>query len=262
MNAVTPTCPQCGQPIPEADVNVGKGVAYCRRCHLLHDLSELLDSAELDFAPELNAPPPGTWLREDGFRTVVGATHRSLGQAAGLLFVVCFWNGIVSVFVTVATLGTLHQFGVPPPSWVPKMQEGGVFPHGGILIFLWLFLTPFIVIGVGMIMAFLSAVCGRTEVQLTGSDGFVYVALGPLGYRRRFDPAQVQSVKIVTNSVTKSGQPQYVIRMEIESRKPIKFGSMLREDRRRYLAAQVNRLLRERSGTIGAPSSTFSPPTF
>ncbi|HEV7404137.1 MAG TPA: hypothetical protein VGO11_14450 [Chthoniobacteraceae bacterium] len=257
MNSIAPTCPQCGKPIAEAEVNVGKGVAYCRRCHLLHDLSELLESAELDFAPELAAPPAGTWLREDGFGTVVGATHRSLGQAAGTLFAMIFCCGIVSVFVTLATLSTLQQFGIAPPSWLPKVTGHGShndFPHGGFLIFLWLFLTPFIAICLGLILSFLSTLCGRTEVRFTGADCSVYVGLGPLGYRRRFDPARVRSVKIVAGSWTKNNQPQYVIRMESEGRKPLKFGSMLREDRKRYLAAQVQRLLRGKSGSSGTSS--------
>ncbi len=260
MSSVTPTCPQCGEPIADADVNVGKGVAYCRRCHLLHDLSELLQSSALTCAPELDQPPPGTWLREDGFSTVVGATHRSLVQALGMLFIMCFWNGIVSVFVTLATLGTLQYFHVPPPSWLPHLK--GNFPQGGMLIFLWLFLTPFIAIGVGFILAFLSALCGRTEVRLTESDGSVYVGLGPLGYRRPFDPAQLRSVKIATTAYTKNGQPQYAISLESEGRKPLNFGSSLREDRRRFVAAQLQRLLRGKSGSIAAPPSNFSPPTY
>lgn len=260
MSSVNPTCPQCGELIADADVNVGEGVAYCRRCHLLHRLAELLQSPELTFAPELDQPPPGTWLREDGFSTVVGATHRSLAQALGLLFVMCFWNGIVSLFVTVATLGTLQYFHVPPPSWIPHLK--GNFPQGGMLVFLWLFLTPFILIGVGFIVGFLSALCGRTEVRLSGSDGSVYVGLGPLGYRRRFDPAQVRSVRIATASYTKNRQPQYVIRLESEGAKPLNFGSTLRDDRRRYVAAQIQRLLRGNSGSIGAQPSNFSPSIF
>lgn len=258
MNSATPTCPKCSQPIPEADINVGKGVAYCRRCQLLHDLSELLERAELDFAPELEAPPTGTWLREDGFGTVVGATHRSLGQAAGLLFVTLFWNGIVSVFVTLAVVSTMQHFHLPQPAWMPNMKGGGDFARGGGLVFLWLFLTPFLCIGAGLLLGFLSSLFGRTEVRLTESDGHVRVAIGPFGWRRRFDPARARSVKIAPGSVTKNGQPQYVIFLESNGGKPIKFGSLLREDRKRFVAAQVNRLLRERSGG-GGMASTFSP---
>jgi hypothetical protein len=258
MTSVPPTCPQCREPIAGADVNVGKGVAYCRRCHLLHDLSELLASAELDFAPELTAPPPGTWLREDGFRTLVGARHRSLGTVAGLLFITLFWNGIVSVFVMGAVAGTLHHYGVPPPAWLPNAKG---FLHGSSPLFTWLFLIPFTLVGLWILICFLSALFGRTEVQLTGSDGCVYVGVGPLSFRRRFDPAMVQSVKIAPGSVTKNGQPQYVIRIESEGRKPIKFGVMLTEERKRYVAAQARRLIQPASGSMAAPSSTFAPRT-
>ena len=117
----------------------------------------------------------------DGSGTVIGATHRSLGAAIGSLAIALFWNGIVSVFVLVATASTLQLFDVGVPEWFPAPNLGKTPMGTGMTIFLWIFLTPFIVIGLAMIGAFLSSLAGRTEVQLGNSEGILFAGIGPLG---------------------------------------------------------------------------------
>ena len=40
----------------------------------------------------------------------------------------------------------------------------------GMTISLWIFLTPFILIGLAMILAFLSCVAGKTELRINDRD--------------------------------------------------------------------------------------------
>lgn len=81
----------------------------------------------------------------------IGATHRSIGSAIGLLLFALFWNGIVSVFVLFAIAGTLKQFNIGLPEWFPAPNMNGEPMSLGMVLFLWIFLTPFIAIGLGMI---------------------------------------------------------------------------------------------------------------
>src|SRR5215204_386831 len=117
--SVTPTCPRCKGVIPSEDVNVAKDIAFCRACNLSHELSALTAGVEINPQVDLSRPPQGAWFRREGIVTVTGATHRSLGQALGLLFFSLFWNGIVSVFVLFAIASTLRHIGVQLPHWFP-----------------------------------------------------------------------------------------------------------------------------------------------
>jgi hypothetical protein len=184
--AVTPTCPRCKGIIPSNDVNVAQDIAFCRNCNLSHQLSALTLGTTVDENVDVSSPPAGTWFREDGGGVVIGATHRSLGQAVGLLLVCLFWNGIVSVFVLLATASTLQHLGVPVPHWFPAPTSDGKIIPPGMTIFLWLFLTPFIAIGLGMVAAFLSCLGGRTEIRIDRGEVTLFTGIGALGFRKRF----------------------------------------------------------------------------
>jgi uncharacterized membrane protein len=80
---------------------------------------------------------------------------RRAGQAGCLLFIALFWNGIVGVFV-LGGLGAIHV----------KIESGGGAMAPGAWGF-WLFLTPFILIGLVLIFAFLWSSVGREEWRLS-----------------------------------------------------------------------------------------------
>jgi len=243
---ITPTCPKCRRVIPAEDVNVAADVAYCRACNLSHQLSALTRLAELDAGVDLNRPPDGAWRRSDGSGTCIGATHRSLGTALATLIFALFWNGIVSVFVLLALAATLRHLDIHLPEWfpAPKMDGG---PMGvGMTIFLWIFLTPFITVGLVMIGVFLSALAGRTEVQIGRGEASVFSGIGPLGYRRQFDPRSVKDVQIDDRQWRDSdGDRRRKTNIVIETGegKRIKFGSMLTDERRKFVAAAVRRAI-------------------
>jgi hypothetical protein len=244
---VTPTCPKCAHAIPREDVHVANDVAYCRACNLSHSLSALTHEAEMLTGVDLQRPPAGTWNRNAEMGgVVIGATHRSLGAAVGLLAVSLFWNGIVSVFVALAVASTLNLLGVPAPDWFPAPKMNGGPMGVGITIFLWLFLTPFILIGSAMIAGFFSCLAGHTEVSIRNAEGIVFSGIGAVGRRRRFDARGVQDVRLDHKHWRDSdGADQSKTHIIIEPRqgKPIKFGSMLREDRKKFLTLALRKAL-------------------
>jgi hypothetical protein len=239
---VTPTCPKCRRIIPGDDINVAGDVAFCRVCNVAHKLSELAQGTGIDPNLDLARPPQGAWQRASGLGTVIGASHRSIGGAAGLFAFAAFWNGIVSVFVALALSSTLTLIGLDRPSWFPKPIMNGGAMGAGITVFLWLFLTPFIVIGLAMIGAFLSCLAGRTEVRIRDWQGEIFSGIGSLGFRRKFNTENVKDVRIEDKQWRDSdGDRRRSVNIVIEmlEGKPLKFGSGLTEERRQFVAAAV-----------------------
>jgi hypothetical protein len=246
--SAAPICPSCKGVIPGEDINVASDVAYCRKCNLSHSLSALTYGTAVDESVDLSRPPAGAWFRREGSSVVAGATNRSLGNAFGLLFFMLFWNGIVSVFVAAATASTLRHLGVSLPGWVPaSMAKQGAMPVP-LNIFLWLFLTPFIAIGVFLIMSFFNCLAGRTEVLLQQGQGVLFTGVGPVGFRKRFAASEVSGVRIEDrqwhNNQGGSGRTSRIV---IDTKSgPLNFGSMLTYERRWFLAGALKKELAHR----------------
>lgn len=237
---VTPVCSKCKRAIPAEDVNVASDIAFCRPCNLSHRLSELTLGLALDASADVNNPPAGAWFRNDGTEVVIGATHRSLGGALGLLFFALFWNGIVSVFVVLVVASTLRHLGISVPGWFPAPNMHDNSMSVGMTVFLWLFLTPFIAIGLAMIAAFLSCIGGRTEIRIQNENATVFSGIGSIGRRRRFEVSQVKTVRIDDHHWRDSDgdrRRKTNIVIETHAGKLIKFGSMLSAERRKFVAS-------------------------
>jgi len=242
-----PTCSKCGNIIPADDVNVARDVAFCRSCNLASPLSALASGLALDASVDLYQPPQGCWHSPTGMGELVGATHRSLLMALPLLGVALFWNGIVSVFVSVALASTLNLLGAPVPEWFPAPRMNGETMGTGMTLFLWLFLTPFIVIGLGMIGAFLSCLAGKTEVNVDRGMVTIATGIGPVRWNRRFQATDLKEIRIEETNQNNGGRKTEII-AELHNGKRIKFGSMLREERRRFMAAAADKIIRGHGG--------------
>jgi hypothetical protein len=215
---------------PERGCQCRERIAYCRSCNLSHQLSALASGALVDPDVDLSRPPAGTWFRRDAVSAVLGATHRSPGQAFGLLLFTLFWNGIVSVFILLALGSTLQHIGIGIPAWFPSPASHGKMIPLGMTIFLWLFLTPFIAIGLAMLFTFLSCLAGRTELRVEGNQVSLFTGIGPVGLRKRFSASEVQDVRIEQKRWQSSeGNPRQntQILIDLSSGNAIKLGSML-----------------------------------
>lgn len=243
--SVAPICPRCKQVIPSEDINVANDIAFCRKCDLSHSLSALATGTVVDDEVDLSWPPEGAWFKREADGLVVGATHRALGQAFGLLFFALFWNGIVSFFVLLAIISTFQHLGMPFPAWIlAKFSKSPTVPIG-MTIFLWVFLTPFIVIGLVVLSSCLSCLAGRTEIRLQGGQGSLFSGVGPLGFRKRFVASEVRAVRIDNRAWRDSnGNSRRSAQIILETDyKPIKFGSMLSQERRAFLAGALKKEL-------------------
>lgn len=235
-------CPACGEGIATADVNVAEGVALCRGCGELSRLSDMVEGVAPKAALDAE-PPAGCRVEDDGVMWHAVVSARSLPGAFGAIFVAAFWNSIVSVFVGVAVGGLWVRLIGPLPSWVPMKSAGPPMPLG-MLLFLCVFLTPFVAIGAIMIGAVCMCIAGHVSVRVRGGSGVVFSGVGPIGWRRRFDALAVTSVRL-RESRDSEGGTRAVIEMCMgdETGKKLRFGSMLRENRRAWLAGVCRAVL-------------------
>ena len=238
----TPTCSKCRRTIPSDDINVAKDVAYCRECNLSYRLSELTHGGDSMASIDVNRPPKGAWYRSDGGGTVIGATNRSVGTAVGMLFFALFWNGIVSTFVMLAISATLQNLHIPTPVWFPAPKMNGDFMGPGMTIFLWLFLTPFILVGVSVASMCLVSLFGRTEVRIESSRGTIFTGVGAIGWRRKFEAAQVRDIRTFQRR-NNEGADSYSILIETREGRQLKLGSMLTSERRQFMLGALQRTL-------------------
>ncbi|HWE94019.1 MAG TPA: hypothetical protein VG269_08660 [Tepidisphaeraceae bacterium] len=245
---VTNTCPVCGQPIAANDINVQQGVGLCRSCGNLSPLNEIVNQQAVD--PKALAKPPAGCSYEErlGGGLVVRASARSVGGALGTLAVCIFWNGITSVFLVFLIGGLYTHFIGPVPKWFPAPSSNskpGSMNYGdplGTWLFLGLFLTPFVLIGLGMFLAFLMCVFGRVEVRVTETVGRVRTGFGPLNWTRRFNASTVKRVIAGRTTYSQNGQTKPLIRIEAGDR-TVKFGSTLPDERRDWMCGVLYVLL-------------------
>ncbi|MFO0837314.1 MAG: hypothetical protein U1D55_02215 [Phycisphaerae bacterium] len=242
----TATCPICRRAIPADDVNVATDVAFCRACEKLHKLSELASDAALDPRVDPSNPPAGAWHVADGMVLRVGASCRSILGALGLLLIAGFWNGVVSIFVLINIASTMNLLGLGVPDVFPAPKMNGAGMGVGITIFLWFFLTPFILIGAALIAGVLNCLFGRVEVTVRDQEGVAFSGIGGLGVRRRFDASAVRRVSIEDKKWVDSDgdrRSKSAIVIETQDGKRVRFGSSLPEERRRFVAGVLGKCL-------------------
>lgn len=240
---VAPVCTKCTKPIPAEDVNVAKDVAFCRPCNASSSLSSLTNAVPLGVV-DLANPPSGAWYRDDGVRLAIGASCTSVSGAIGALFFGLFWNGIVSVFVLVALASTLQHMGVSIPHWVPAPKSNGAAIGVGMTIFMWIFLTPFILVGTLILAGFLMCVAGRVEVTIRDAEGVVFSGIGAMGWRTRFDATSVKDVRIDDKRWRDSdGDSRRSTCIVIDAEKAVKFATGMPEERRKFVAGALRKAL-------------------
>lgn len=241
-------CPACGQPIATQDINVAQGVALCRSCGTLTRLSDLVDQSAAGPA-SLTAPPSGCFYEDQmGGGVIISASQRSIGTALGTLLFCLFWNGIVSIFVLLALAGIYRHLVGPVPAWFPiphgKGAKGDLGPDmdWGTTLFLCIFLTPFVTIGLGVFLVFLSSLLGRVRVIVEANEGRVRTGFGPFNWTRRFDASAVTRVTGGQSKYMVNNQTRPLIVLET-SDGTVKFGSMLPDRRREWMQSALRSYL-------------------
>lgn len=243
MTSLTGTdlfCLKCNAAIPSSDVNISEGVALCRGCQSFHKLGDLMNGVGNASNADITQPPAGCRVDQVGTEHVVSASARNGGVTGFFCFFAVFWNFGTLLFVSIAIVLTVTLINGSTPSWMPTLQSGQKITSGNVL-FLWLFLTPFVLAGIGAMSMALYSLFGRVEVRLNGESGTIFTGVRSMGWTRRFEPSAVKSVRIVKGSWQANGRDMKAI--ELAGPSPKKFGSMLSEERQAWMARVLQSLL-------------------
>ena len=150
----------------------------------------------------IKTPPAGCRLVVEQDRLILHASMRSLTTGLIALGMALFWNGIVSVFVSAALAGIYFNLVGPLPkdAPIPGLVDGVPImndePMGwGSTIFLCVFLTPFVAIGIAILFATVMSFVGVIKIQLHEDDCFVATGAFGIMRKRHFDPHQVSTIE-------------------------------------------------------------------
>ena len=194
----------------------------------------------------LDHPPRGIKMEraQDGSTVITSRTFSSQGGA--YIFFALFWNSLVSVFVCVAIILTSDKFGwnLRPVFMDPPESGSSQVP----LWFFWLFLTPFIAIGIYMMYTALFNLFGKCVIRLDADEGSVFAGFGSLGKTQRFAPKSVKSVGDRKTDDEIGDRPNYQLSILMNNGRVIKIPG-LGKMRKTWLVFALNKLLNPGKGT-------------
>jgi hypothetical protein len=210
------TCPSCHALLPASQLNVVTDVAVCHHCNDAFSISSVLAQGYGVEGFDLGAPPRGAWFDDTGNGWRIGATTRS-PIAFFLVPFMCVWSGF--------SLGGIY---------------GSQILQGRFDLVASLLGIPFLLGTLLFGSIAVMSVCGKVVVSTDSNEGRVFIGVGPLGWRRRFDWASISAVDEALLGYHYPGSHALTISLVGQSR--IKFGGMLSEARRYYLLQGLRKL--------------------
>ena len=191
-------CVSCRKDIHADDVNLDNALAKCRSCHAVFDFTDQVRSAAPPAAKVKRdrgeIPMPKNLVVAEGLQTLDIVRKWGRGPGCFFLFFAAFWNSIVFVFVLAAAFGEVKEKGSGEPvGW-----------------FIWVFLTPFILVGLGTGYAALAFLLNKTTIKVEGNE--LKVSHGPLRWpgSKTVDVSQIRQLYCTEYVAYKqNNQPQY-----------------------------------------------------
>ena len=179
-------CPKCHGEIPLADINVANDLALCRNCGHSFSFTEALEEQKAD-AVDLTNPPKGIWFTRTQSGFELGASTRS-PAAFFLVPFMLLWSG--------GSLGGIYGSQIVKGHFNPAMSLFGLpFLFGTILFGSFTIMT----------------LCGKFCVRAMGNQGEVFMGVGSLGYRKKFQWDQVKSISVNTRRGSNDNLYQQIV---------------------------------------------------
>jgi hypothetical protein len=185
-------CVSCRKDIPAEDVNLDNALAKCRACHAVFDFRDQVKIAT-PIKKREPIPMPKNLVVTEGPRTL--DIVRTWWRGPGWFFLVFagFWNILIFPHLVVG-IGS------------------GTRPDPGI----WLFMTPFILVGLGTGYVALAMLLNRTIIHVEGTE--LRVSHRPLPWwgAKQVDPTQMSQLYCSEYVAYKQNKrPQY--RMKVHA---------------------------------------------
>ncbi len=240
------TCPTCAETIPAEEADVSTGLVRCLPCNEVFRLTDLMGATPEDAPLEQQLPPKVE--RPEGAASelaVIGdqltlLLPRGSNRAAGWFFVLfsAFWNAITW---TVALGALFTSSAIPNEVEAAGGSGAGVLDLAGIAVFI--FLIPFLLIGLGTAVAALYLFFGRTALTVDREQVvFVRSLFGREWVRRR--PASDCVGVDQRLAYSRNDQPVQGIGIAFGGNRAWVLGSGLPEREREWLCYEVDRHLR------------------
>ena len=179
----------------------------------------------------VDSVPSGCWLRQLDGSTEIGSTLRTDVGLALFAFAL-LWNAGVALLVW--PLG---------PAWFDAMFSATVGPD---LIFDTLLFGPLWVMSIGFAYVCALNAFGSLEVVVDNEWTSVFRGVGRLGWTRTVETQFAGGANLKNLTVDPTDGPYYCI--EVGYFSPIRFGSMLPDDRKKWVCVAVDAAIRARSG--------------
>lgn len=236
---LTACCPDCAINLETSSINVKEGVALCPACGTLSQLWETTEGGPS--AGDLIADPPENCSVVPTAQGVeVRISSRSIPMFVMLLVFSIFWNGLVSVLIAPSATKLHEEYIGPPPAWLLDLKNMTSEPSNTPM-FDFLCLTPFALIGIGVILMAFMLLFGRQSIVVDERGSYHLEGFRHLNWKRRFDRHQVRSIEIVnTQWSTEDGNNRQI---KLQADRTIKFGAFLPYERQRWMVAVLKVLL-------------------
>jgi len=211
-------CPKCKGEIEKNNFNVSTDIAYCDECDKKFTLSELIGDKEID-TNVIMTPPRGTFLKEDydGSFTVGAGFPKLI-----LFFLIpfaCLWSG-----------GSMYGIYIAPLMKKEHLDTAEM-----------LFGLPFLFGTVILLSVILFIMFGKLAVSGNSYEGCVSYGVGPFAWKRNFEVSDIRNVTINLTDVRVNNRRQTGI--ILHGKKKITFGTLLKQDKKEYIAAVLKQRL-------------------
>jgi hypothetical protein len=161
-------CPNCRTSIPAGQIRAATDVALCRACDEVFSLSDLIDGGFGDVDFDVRRCPTGMWYEETATGWRLGASTRSYAALFFMPFT-CFWLGMSLLLLVVMSM------------------EVGFWAA--------LIASPFLLIGLFLLVPTLMAICGKVVVSVDRGEGRIFTGVGKHGTTKRFAWDAVVSIE-------------------------------------------------------------------
>ncbi|MCB9263323.1 MAG: hypothetical protein H6607_13195 [Flavobacteriales bacterium] len=209
-------CPNCNTEVLNENINIHTDVGQCQNCYNIFKISEAIDDLNAD-GFDLNTPPRGTWIRHEMHQIVIGATTRS-PLAIFLVPFAVIWSGMA--------IGGIY---------VSQILEGKFDP------LMSLFGIPFLIGSIILWGVTLMAIGGKVELTLNRQGGKIFTGVGSIGQTKKFDWAEISTVKEDQRNIKYSRVQGGSILLEGKRR--ISFATGINESRRYYLFRTLKEII-------------------
>ena len=207
-------CPNCQVEIPAEDINISKGIAHCKPCNELIDVSMLAMAAD-----DVALVEKPDWSKVESFVAP---------DEMGLILPPLGLRGITLFFLLFSTLWNVGVW----VAFVAALKSGDT---GGTL-----FMIPFIAVGAITFGVFLYLL--KAEVAILMDRKTITLSRTIFGKSftkvRAFEALQGVEMVVCYKS---NDVPVYGIGLEFEGARDLKFGSTLKEEEKRWILSEITR---------------------